>query len=502
MRFRIVNRLIPSPTVLRRSFHHVSAQAKDPMVFENSLEKTLEEHRSVNRACLVRKVVSGPDSHKRSHLASRDNQPKSVPFQSPVRRKSQSQLSATAIQSPTSQNNEKPHGSTDQERLTALPFHSPMRLKLGKGQAKQRPWLFQLDPNQRFLSGVSQLDAELRALEKYLTPTIQEVEVADQVTSDITDIISNPAHYTLPSIIRTGFEMSHSDLKLMISVPGADRHERLRDYARFLKVAWRALGKSPKYELRRTLGSPVTHVVIHKPTGLSFRLHCADVEPAYLERIRYFHSQYPDLRCLYTATQLILTTAGVFGSRRSSISREGLQMLIATFLKMNDGRFRSSASCGESFLAFLHLFGTEIDLLTTGVTVEPPGFFNARSVEKAWHANEPKDRPPYLLGQRSLIRSKKYTKKKRSRFINTGLLLQNPTNYMQNLGHVQSRTPYLQHVLATTHENLELALKNWNPAHHLTQKTSILDKVLHVNFEGFESRRASILAASTASNKT
>lgn len=500
MRFRIANRLLSSPTVPRRTFHHVSVQAKDPMIFENSLEKTLEEHRSVNRACLIRKVVSGPESHKRTRFPPRDKSPKSVLSEPP--RESQSQLSSTATQSSTLQNDEKPLGPTNGEPITALPFHSPMRLKLRKGQAKQRPWLFQLDPNQRFLSGVSQLDAELRALERYLTPTRQEVEVADQVTSDITDIISNPARYPPPSVIRTGFEMSHSDLKLMISVPGADRHERLRDYARFLKVAWRALGECPKYELRRTLGSPATHVVVHKPTGLSFRLHCADAEPAYLERIRYFHSQYSDLRCLYLATQLILTTAGVFGSRRNSISREGLQMLIATFLKMNDGRFRISASCGESFLAFLHLFGTEIDLLTTGVTVEPPGFFNARSVEEAWHANEPKNRPPYLLGQRSLIRSKKYTKKKRSRFVNTGLLLQDPTDYMQNLGHVQSRTPYLQHVFATTHKNLELALKNWNPAHHLIQKTSILDKVLHVNFEEFESRRASILAASTASNKT
>ncbi|BCS23256.1 uncharacterized protein APUU_31481S [Aspergillus puulaauensis] len=502
MRFRIANRLLSSPTVPRRSFHNVSAQAKDPMIFENSLEKTLEEHRSVNRACLIRKVVSGPDSHRRTRLASRDKSPKSVSSKSPVRRESQSQLLATATQSPTLQNGEKSHGLTDEELITALPFHSPMRLKLGKGQAKQRPWLSQLDPNQRFLSGVSQLDAELRALEKYLTPTMQEVEVADQVTSEITDIISNPARYTPPSIIRTGFEMSHSDLKLMISVPGADRHEMLRNYTRLLKVAWRALGECPKYELRRTLGSPVTRVVVHKPTGLSFRLHCADAEPAYIERIRYFHSQYPELRCIYIATQLILTTAGAFGSRRSSISREGLQMLIAAFLKMSDGRFRSSASCGESFLAFLHLFGTEIDLLTTGVTVDPPGFFDARSVEEAWHANEPKDRPPYLLGQRSLIRSKKYTKKKRSRFVNTGLLLQDPTDYMQNLGHTQSRTPFIQHVLATTYENLELALKNWNPAHHLTQKTSVLDKVLHVSFEEFESRRASILAASTASNKT
>ncbi|KAL4919110.1 hypothetical protein BDW62DRAFT_49044 [Aspergillus aurantiobrunneus] len=517
MRFRIVNRLLSPHTVTRQSFHHVSAPAKEPAIFENSLEKTLEEHRSVNRESLIRKVFARSDSPtpQRPTLPN-----KSGLSESPESPKSQSPLSKTATQLPTFQDDSASRKSPIPiKRPNPRPpapsrvrVYQPLNLQVTRGNRRQCPWLDKMERSRPLSSGISQLDAEIRALENYMIPTAKEIEVADKVVSDVTTLISrNTESFISPQVIRTGFRMSHSALNLLITLPdqgkptdgirepSASRPERLRKYHEFLNHAYRILGQYPTYESRLFGGRQGTRAVIHRPTGLVLRLYCAENQPAHTEYIQEFHAEYPTLRSLYIVIQLLLQTRGVFDGTNSSIDSNALQVLIAAFLKMNHGRFRFDTGCAESLLAFLHTFGTEVDLISTGVSVDPPGFFNADSVEEACMMHNPDDLPAYLRGQRSLINTKKTALKKRNIPLATTPLIQSPGNYMESLGRSCSQTTEMQSAFAEAHTRLKSALNAWGPSLRPSPSDSILSKAFHVDFEDYESRRASILSGSTAS---
>ncbi|KAL4783944.1 hypothetical protein BJX76DRAFT_239009 [Aspergillus varians] len=518
MRFRIINRLLLFPRpIARQSVRHISAwQAKDPAIFENSLEKTLEEHRSVNRKSLIRKVIarSDPPAPNRSILPS-NKSAESGGSELPESPGSQSQLPSTVTQRSTLQGNsearKRPKKSTKSANKTRTPIHRPIDLEVKRGKRNQCPWIDELEQSRSFSSGLSQLDAEVRALQKYLTPTAQEVEVADQVASDLTKLISNNADsFEPPRVIRTGFMMSNSVIKLTIPVPdqrtptddirnpSASHSARLRRYDQFLDLIWHALEKCPTYELQLFHRRSRNLTVVHKPTGLVFRFHCAQVEPAHIEHIRDFHAEYPTLRPLYMAIRLILESRRLFGRTNLSMDSSGLQVFIAAFLKINHGRFQGDTGCAEALLAFFHTFGKEVDLVTTGIAADPPGFFNADSVEEACTMHDPGDLPAYLRGQRSLIKMKKSAVKRGNVPLASRLLLQAPGHYMENLGASCSRTTDLQFAFAEAHEALQSALEVWEPPEQLTRSTSILRRVLRANFDDFASRRAAILAGGTA----
>ncbi|KAL4805267.1 hypothetical protein BDV18DRAFT_140559 [Aspergillus unguis] len=515
MRSRFLNRVpLSYPIIPRRSFLQVTAQAKEPVIFEDSLEKTLQGHRSANRQSLIRKVVPQSSSQKPDHPTVPNTKPaKPSTSESPA---SQAQSSSTTLQddSARKKNPRKSNRVRSKERLAPVDLFasSSINWRVKAGRSKQCPWLESLEQSRRFADGVSQLHEEILALARYLTPSVQEGKVADLVTTDAIDLIFKDAsHPEILNIKRTGFTTSHSGLDLIISFGSLGsstyamkkRHTshggKLRKYDEFLDTARRSLEQHPSYkttlnERQRTLA------VLHRPTGLLFRISCAQDEPAYLEYLRDFHAEYVFLRPLYKTIRLILETKGLFGSARSCIDSNDLQMLIATFFKIKHGRYRRRANCAEPLLEFLHTFGSEIDLSSTGISTDPPGFFNTDTVEEAYRLTETEEVPAYLRGQRTLTKRKKTAAKMGNIPLATGLLIQSPWNYMRQLSSSCFRTTELQAAFADAHEQLKHALDAWEPSGKVTPSTSILGSALRANFDGFETRRASILTGVT-SNK-
>ncbi|KAL4815994.1 hypothetical protein BDW67DRAFT_162788 [Aspergillus spinulosporus] len=511
MRLRIVRCLSASfPLVRHRSFHHIPGLADAPSIYENSLQKTLEEHRALNRSRLIRKVYVQSDS----------DQPDN-PYYSPEKfvdsESSQSEIQGqtwradeqpgTALQGSWPITKRRTRKDNPRPRPLVQTISPPVDWKATADKPRQHPWLEGLNPPAPFSDGLAQLSAEVEALERYLTPSAQEREVADRIASDVTGLLSSDANLVQSfHITRTGFAMSHSTLDLIVSFVDQDKStessrkpyegyvNKKRRQKEFLELARRALRQSSTYELllnkrQRKL------MVLHKPTGLLLRIICAADKPATLEYLQDFHAEYPILSSLYMVIRLILEVRGLFASTQNSMDNIELQLLIAAFLKMNHGRFRRDALRGESLLAFLYTFGMQVDLTTTGVAVDPPGFFTAESVANACTLYDPGDIPAFLRGQSSLIRTKANAMKWGNEHVGLKLLIQDPANYMRHAPGTCSRTIELQPVFLEAYLRLKFALDSWVPR-QVRPFNSILNPVLRANFDDFEDRRAAILGSS------
>ncbi|KAL5043409.1 hypothetical protein BDW71DRAFT_119850 [Aspergillus fruticulosus] len=515
MRFRLLCSLPCSSSLVRhRSFHHVRALADAPTIYENSLHKTLEEHRALNRSRLIRKVYlrSDPEQPGDPNYSGEEF----VDLDSSQPPGSRGQPWGTNAQPATFLDDHWPvtkwrtRKGNSRPKILMQTVSPPVDWRATPDKPRQYPWLEGLNPPTPFSDGLSQLDAELEALERYLTPSAQEREVAGQVASDVTDLLSSDAELAQPiHITRTGFTMSHATLDLIVSFADQEKStggtrepyegyvNKKRRQKEFLELARRALEQSPTYEVllnkrQRKL------TVLHKPTGLLLRIICAADEPTTLEYLRDFHAEYPILSSLYMVIRLILEIRGLFASTQNSMDSTELQLLIAAVLKMNHGRFRRDALRGESLLAFLYTFGMQVDLTTTGVAVDPPGFFTAESVANACTVYDPDAIPAYLRGQSSLINTKRNAMKWGNEHAGLKLLIQDPANYMRHAPGTCSRTIELQPLFLEAYLRLKFALDSWVPR-HISPFNSILNPALRANFDDFEDRRAAILVGSANS---
>jgi hypothetical protein len=161
-------------------------------------------------------------------------------------------------------------------------------------------------------------------------------------------------------------------------------------------------------------------------------------------------------------------------------------MLLVAFLKMNHGRFPGLHRLGDQLLAFLQLYGGEVDLQSVSVAVDPPGFFDAGILR----TNDGAEDSAYLRGQRSLIAAKRTAAARGNLPASRRLCVQDPTHYMNDLGRSCTRTPELQSVFAAAHERLRSAYDNWEGS---AEKSSILTKALRARFDGLEKMREQIV---------
>ncbi|KAI9373239.1 hypothetical protein BJX61DRAFT_396669 [Aspergillus egyptiacus] len=521
LRLRLVGcPLLSSPIV--RAFHHSHPRPNEPPIFENSLEKTLEVHRSVNRQSLIRKIPFDSSSH-----SDRDDEPRRSAA-SQAQSTPDSQSSARKLIKEEASRKAKPRKrKLEVADLSSNSFYRPVDWSAKNDEPGQCPWLDKIDPGRTFATGLSQLDAEVRAVEEYLSTTIKENMVVCRVLSEIYSILRETIPHEGFEVIgsrRTKFAMGHSDLNISFvlpdpvwsidrtRMPSASRPESLRKYRRTLQIFGDHLSRFPDYRYLRLskLSGYETATFLHQPTGLQIQVSCSEGSTTYVEYIMDFQAEYPQLRPLYMVTRLMLESKGLFGSSAGSLDPLALQMLIVAFLKMTHGRFKRTGGCGEPLLKFLEFFGTDVDLSSAGIAVDPPGFFNADYLKQASRFPE-LDASAHIRGQRALINAKKSAAASGNEFLAKRLCLQDPTNYMSDLGGRCIRTPELGVAFADSYQRLTSALDAWEPSTQGRPVTSLLRSIVRADFGDFESRRASIVDAdwtcpiqrrSSASGKT
>jgi hypothetical protein len=481
-----------------RPFHTSVAVAKAPDVFANSLRKTLEAHRSTNRARLVRKIypIKDPPGLWRPEIPPQSRAGYRPPVEPAL---PTSEYSPDTLES----------ASKKRQKRKSKPDELPLQSSLSKiedaiqparsGQA-QTPWLKNLELPRASAEII--LDTEIRALDNYLTPSAQEKTRIEGLRTEVASILEGVVPHA-PRVIGshcTGLVLAHSDLDFILPFedllrsperdrkPSPTRPEIQDAHIRLLRQVERALQHTEAFSDQVYLSDKRNPALSarHRPTGLLLQFYCGEGIPAITEYLQKYQTEYPSLRPLYAATRILLEARGLFGAPQASISPDALAMLIAAFLKMNRGRFPDSNNLGDQLLALLQLYGTDVDLQTVGVSVNPLGLFGADTLVSSGVEESAQQR-----GQRSLVSAKRTAAAKGNTLVANRLCIQDPTHYMNDLGRSCTRTSELQGAFAASYEQLRRTCDDWTSDGEKT--SSVLATALQANFDGLEKLRGQIV---------
>ncbi|KAE8348162.1 hypothetical protein BDV28DRAFT_144218 [Aspergillus coremiiformis] len=495
-------------TILGTRYH-----SDDLVIFKNNLRRTLEAHRSSNRTSLVRKVF---DRTSLKDFARPPTSKEEVSVLRSPEKLSSSGAEAQPVSSVLSTWTER-NPRNLRKGLEKNPRDIPGdRIRWGIstkiGRWAQSPWMHRWDADRQWSDGFSQLDAEIRALEEYLLPTPLEQDKVNHIVSEVSSMLRDIIPLA-PQVIgsrRSGFAMSHSGLDFILPVPdparSSDKVRRpspsrphvLDLYSSLLSYVKRTLEQCSSFNGRVELTGKRNSILtaVHHETGVRLQFYCGETLPSSSEYTRDYHAEYPAIRPLYMVVRLILDAQELFGSHQSSVGPDTIVMLLVVFLKMNHGRFQNPRSLGEQLLAFLKVYGSEVDLTSTGVSVDPPSFFDADTVKATIKDYEPNALPAYLRGQRALINLKRTAVAKHNIRAASTLCLQDPANYMNNLGRTCSRTHELQNAFICAYDRLSARLGTWErPKCNGLTLNSLLSSALQANFNDFSRVRARIVSA-------
>lgn len=484
----------------RRS--RASPSIQDTDVFANSLQKTLEAHRSSNRARLIRKVYPRAPSAGlfRPEIPPEnraDYQPPAPPAPTPAQSETK-----VAKRRQTSRRDRvrNPQSADDGGKTYAIRDAGTSR----NGILAQRPWLKHLRSPQAAGDASTYLDAEIQALDQYLAPTPSEQTHITQLSEEITSLLNTvvPCNPQLVGSHSTGLALAHSSIDFLLPVedvprslhrarkPSATRPQIRDAHMDLLRQVEVILQSTSDFSGRVVLSGRPSPILRsrHKPTGLLLQFSCGEHPPTIIQFLQDYLAEYPSLRPLYMATRTLLEARDLFGSSQAGIGREALGLLLVAFLKMSHGRFPGPHRLGDQFLAFLELYGTGVDLRSVGVATDPPGFFDTETIRAS--ADEATE-PAYRRGQRSLINAKRTAATKGNIPAARRLCVQDPTHYMNDLGRSCTRTAELQSAFAAARQRLQNEIEKWEGP---GWNKSILAATLHANFDELEELRDRIVS--------
>ncbi|KAJ5254385.1 hypothetical protein N7524_011565 [Penicillium chrysogenum] len=487
------------PSHLFRPFHSSVAAAKTPDVFANSLRKTLEAHRSANRSRLIRKIypIEDPPGLWRPEIPPESRAGYQPPAE-PALPDSEYSPDTPDPASRKRRKKRKSHVDISSHQSLNNQYGEDAIQPAGTGRPAQSPWLRDLELPRA--NAEITLDAEIRALDQYLTPRAQEQSRIEKLRMEVASLLKAVVPHA-PRVIGshcTGLVLAHSDLDFILPYedlprslerdrrPSPTRPQIQDAHIRLLRQVQRALQHTDTFSDHVKLSDKRNPSLSarHRPTGLLLQFYCGEGIPAITEYLQDYQAEYPALRPLYAVTRTLLEARGLFGSPQASIGPDALAMLIVAFLKMNHGRFPGPNNLGEQFLALLQFYGTQIDLQSVGIAVDPPGLFSADMLPVAFNADE----PAHQRGQRSLISAKRTAAAKRNFLVAQRLCIQDPTHYMNDLGRSCTRTSELQSAFAAAHQQLCHSCDEW--ANDGNIKTpSVLATTLQANFDTLEKVR-------------
>lgn len=478
----------------QRKFHSSVPVGKISDVFTNSLRKTLEAHRSTNRARLVRKIypMEDPPGLWRPQIPPQSR----AGYQPPVEPAlPTSEYTDNPELVPKKRRSKRKHNAKSQYTLLG---HEDAIQPAGKGPV-QTPWLRNLELPRASAEIV--LDAEIRALGGYLTPSAQEKSRVEKLRTEVASLLEGVVPHA-PKVIGshcTGLVLAHSDLDFILPYedfprsperdrrPSSTRPQIQDAHIRLLRQVERALQQTDVFsEVHLSDKRNPSLSAQHQATGLLLQFYCGEGIPAITEYLQDYQAEYPSLRPLYATTRTLLESRGLFGAPQASIGPDALAMLIVAFLKLNHGRFPAANSLGDQLLALLQLYGTRLDLHSVGVAVDPPGFFSVDTLVSAGEQETAHQR-----GQRSLVSARRTAAAKGNTLVATRLCIQDPTHYMNDLGRSCTRTAELQSAFAAAYEQLRRACDNWTG--NGDKSTSVLATALQAKFDGLDRLRSQIV---------
>ncbi|KAK2757887.1 hypothetical protein FQN54_004293 [Arachnomyces sp. PD_36] len=520
----------------RRYYSSPGKSKKRRDIVPDSLKETLQLHRTLNRQSLIRRVdydgdspvVFRPEASYTSKDAKLDTsitpteEPRQVGDESPL---SDHPASTTEAQEPVirrqivhksrraehpgrrgkkqpkgkerpkrRQKDKHPFDPDAKIRSTPWAKREDISWEVGKGQTAQYPWLEHLPEQEQSQDGLSRLNAEIEAFEKFMIPSTQETEVCDQVISNTADLIAKNLRISRPICIgsrSTGMSLTHSDIDLFIPIkdparpsdggrgPSPSRPKALRSKLRCLKKVEHVLAESGEFRhIVATRARVPIVAAVHGRTGLDIQFQCGDEGrgiPSSYQYVKNYQVEFPTLRAIYAVIRMALETRGLFGGVNQCIGTYGLTMMIVAALKMGDGMYHRRDDVGKQLLHVLRLY-SHIDFRRKGVAVEPPGFFKKKDALNTKPATttssttinlteeEEEEMDIYDPNEEAHIRGKRLITKMALKTPVKGgrICIQDPADYTNDLGRTCVMTLEIRNTFSDVLEGLEREVKKWD----------------------------------------
>jgi hypothetical protein len=281
-------------------------------------------------------------------------------------------------------------------RISSTEKNPPLQFRL--------PWLRHLDSadSNCHMSAVERLAAEIRAFERYSSPSEEEQRAANDALQDFVDSIKKVGDGLVVDVIgsrATNLADPLSDLDINVShlsqweaagesVEAAPFSVLNKIHKTFRRAA-PATSEPVSHRIEVQLYLKKARVPIllchHKATGLPIQVQSTPRTYDSREYVKAALKEYPSLRGLFKVLKQLLQMRGLtVGSSGGVTSYPLLQMIVAA-LKFSGGRFHP-ADIGNQFLFFLDFY-SDIDFSRHGLSTEPLELFS-KSVGRARNRDE------------------------------------------------------------------------------------------------------------------
>ncbi|KAK2750872.1 hypothetical protein FQN55_001443 [Onygenales sp. PD_40] len=450
----------------RRQYHDAPSgrwrPRNEPKVVPDSLSETLRTHQDANRPSLIRKIPVPENPHSGIFRPKWDDHPTNKdtsykpPLSKPELHKSWDNDRSLAGSERTSTPRSEKEGCYPHLSWTTDSIYQPSTGFI---------WLDHIQGSA--IDGISRLDEEIKAYETYMVPNAQERDVVSKIHNDITRILRGGT-VDSPILIgsrRTGMAVPHSSIDFLIPIPDPHRVDGCRgpsptrpkmvlvhrEHLRLIDAKLRASHIFSKILPRREEDRILT--AIHGKTGLQLSFRCATDLPASLDLISYYNAEFPSLRPLYLTLRMVLETRGILGRSTGTVDSYGLMMMIVAALKIQEGKYHRQ-SIGQQLLHVLEFY-LHTDFTKYGISIEPPSLFQKTMKGKKGRDLTDGD-APYLRGQRSIS--------KRTALLphRNMLCLQDPADFMHDLGTDSVRMSDMQHLFQEVYDDINSRIRKWD----------------------------------------
>ncbi|KIW28637.1 uncharacterized protein PV07_08281 [Cladophialophora immunda] len=445
----------------------------EPNVDIKSLHNTLRAHRETNRASVIRKTYKD-----RPPVRIRDSDVglPSLEVKTPVLRREASRFKRVELApfkgfKGTSRNLDLLWRINDTEK------DPPLHYRL--------PWLRHLhDPEPDvYTSAVERLGDEIRAFEKYTSPSKEEQRAADDAFHDLAECVKEIAgdlHVDIIGSRATDLADPLSDLDINVSGPG--RPGSLTSPAQLSSVAvlnklYKMFRWPPKtanlfhfrpIEVQLYLKQARVPILLcqHKASGLPIQIQSTPRTYDSREYVKASLKEYPSLRGLFKVLKQLLQMRGLTVGSSGGITSYPLFQMIVAALKFSEGKFHR-ADVGNQFLFFLDFY-SDIDFSTHGIATEPLELFS-KSVVRSRNLSEGLQKAVAqshtASGERSDSRVAAFHGPGR-KGVRDGteylMTLQDPVNPKNDLGKSGFRINDVQETFIAIRATLKTAMADWD----------------------------------------
>ncbi|KAI4109979.1 MAG: hypothetical protein L6R37_000329 [Teloschistes peruensis] len=260
-------------------------------------------------------------------------------------------------------------------------------LREEENNADNCPWLRKLEGTGE--DALQRLGDEIKAFERFVTPTANEMKGARQVALQVRRIVQSILKDSSCEVIgsySTGLAMPNSDIDFSVTLAAVDRDAtshrkslRGREFQKMYRSALlkiqRALGK--EYDFGRDAELVYARIPIvratHQATGQEVQIQMWSGIKRQEQYTLAYLSEYPMLRPLYFVLRSCLRMRGLGLTYEGGLGSYATLMLIVNALKHGAGQY-DPLDIGRQLLHILSFYG-QVDLYHDGFSVDPPRRF-------------------------------------------------------------------------------------------------------------------------------